>query len=68
MKKVFRTKLWLKSMINFGLTYLIERAILSDDNWLMSCEGKTKEEIEELGFSTVDDWFDNWFEEGKQNG
>lgn len=54
MKKVFSVKKFEKWLIKIGKTKdIIER---DKESWANDCNGKTKEEMLEMGLGTCDDW------------
>lgn len=53
--KVFRTKKFIEHCIKLGAIDIIECIILGA-NWCVRLEGKTKEEIIELGYRYSEEW------------
>lgn len=57
MKKVFRTRLWLKAMIKHpDREDIITRQLLTQYNWLHECEGKTEKEMKSMGYAAMPEW------------
>lgn len=54
MKRVFSTKLWEEDCKNLPDFFIVDCLA----SWVKKCEGKTMEEMKEMGYEYLDKWFE----------